>query len=499
MKTWLISLSIFLLCSLISMLTSNQLHEDDDCFLHCLTQNSDPSQPILSVTYAPTNSSFSSVLQSYVRNLRFATPATRKPSLIITPTHFSHVQVVIICARSHDFQIRIRSGGHDYDGLSYVSEFPFVLIDMFNLRSVDVDMDTETAWVESGATLGEVYYGIHEKSKIHGFPAGVCPTVGAGGHFSGAGYGNMMRKYGLSVDQIVDAKMVNAYGRLLDRRSMGEDLFWAIRGGGGASFGVILSWKIKLVRVPEIVTVFKVVRTVEEGVTEMVHKWQHVADQIDNDLFIRVVVMPSEKKGLKTIKAKFVALFLGNAERLMGIMNRSFPELGLQIHDCKEMGWIESVLFWSNYPMGTSTSVLLDRMPSSEKFLKKKSDYVQRPISMDDLEGIWKKMMELKKPVMTLNPYGGRMSEISESETPFPHREGNLYKIQYSVNWKEEGKDADAHHLELIRNLYDYMTPYVSESPRASYLNYRDVDLGVNENGRRSSSSEANIWGTKYF
>ncbi|KAA8519308.1 hypothetical protein F0562_013564 [Nyssa sinensis] len=134
----------------------------------------------------------------------------------------------------------IRSGGHDYDGLSYVSEVPFVILDMFNLRSISVDIEDETAWVESGATLGELYYKIVEKSKIHGFPVGVCPTVGVGGHFSGGGYGNIMRKYGLSVDNVVDAYIVDVNGRVRSRETMGDDLFWAIKGGGGASFGVVL-------------------------------------------------------------------------------------------------------------------------------------------------------------------------------------------------------------------------------------------------------------------
>jgi len=366
------------------------------------------------------------------------------------------------------------------------------------MRSVEVNLEDETVWVDSGSTIGELYHGIAERSKVHGFPAGVCHSVGVGGHFSGGGYGNMMRKFGLSVDHVLDAVIVDAEGRVLDRKKMGEDLFWGIRGGGGASFGVIVSWKIKLVPVPEVVTVFRVLKTLEQGATDVVHRWQYVADNIHDDLFIRVVLSPVKRKGQKTIRAKFNALFLGNAQELLRVMSDSFPELGLVGEDCIEMSWIDSVLFWDNFPVGTSVDVLLQRHDTPEKFLKKKSDYVQQPISKTGLEGVWNKMMELEKPVLTLNPYGGRMDEISETEIPFPHRAGNLYKIQYSVNWKEEGEDVANRYLDLIRMLYDYMTPYVSKSPRSSYLNYRDVDIGVNGPGN-ATYAEARVWGDKYF
>ena len=371
-------------------------------------------------------------------------------------------------------------------------------MDMFAMRSVEVNLEDETVWVDSGSTIGELYHGIAERSKVHGFPAGVCHSVGVGGHFSGGGYGNMMRKFGLSVDHVLDAVIVDAEGRVLDRKKMGEDLFWGIRGGGGASFGVIVSWKIKLVPVPEVVTVFRVLKTLEQGATDVVHRWQYVADNIHDDLFIRVVLSPVKRKGQKTIRAKFNALFLGNAQELLRVMSDSFPELGLVGEDCIEMSWIDSVLFWDNFPVGTSVDVLLQRHDTPEKFLKKKSDYVQQPISKTGLEGVWNKMMELEKPVLTLNPYGGRMDEISETEIPFPHRAGNLYKIQYSVNWKEEGEDVANRYLDLIRMLYDYMTPYVSKSPRSSYLNYRDVDIGVNGPGN-ATYAEARVWGDKYF
>ncbi|KAJ8541647.1 hypothetical protein K7X08_002463 [Anisodus acutangulus] len=88
---------------------------------------------------------------------------------------------------------------------------------MFNLRSVNVDVNDETAWVQAGATLGELYYNIWRTSDVLGFPAGVCPTVGVGGHVSGGGYGNMLRKFGLNFDHVLDARLVDVNGSILDR------------------------------------------------------------------------------------------------------------------------------------------------------------------------------------------------------------------------------------------------------------------------------------------
>ncbi|KAL2516109.1 Serine/threonine protein kinase [Forsythia ovata] len=81
--------------------------------------------------------------------------------------------------------------------------------------------------------LGELYYRIWKKSEVYGLSGGIFPTVGIGGHLSSTGYGNMLSKHGLTIDHLIDAKLVDAKGRVLDTKAMGEDLFLAIRDGGG--------------------------------------------------------------------------------------------------------------------------------------------------------------------------------------------------------------------------------------------------------------------------
>ncbi|KAF2549316.1 hypothetical protein F2Q70_00021366 [Brassica cretica] len=303
--------------------SSSTIQQD---FVMCLVDNSDASFPMDSSFFTRdlNASSYKMALETSAQNLRYLMPSNPKPEFIFEPLYETHVQAAVACAKKLQLHLRLRSGGHDYEGLSYVSEMEtaFVIVDLSKLRHINVDLESNTAWVHAGASIGEVYYRIQEKSKVHGFPAGLCTSLGIGGHIIGGAYGSMMRKFGLGADNVLDARIVDADGKILNRAAMGEDVFWAIRGGGGGSFGVILAWKIKLVPVPETVTVFTVTKTLEQDGTRILYKWQQVADKLDEDLFIRAIIQPASKTPKskeRTISVSYQGQFLGDANRLMQV------------------------------------------------------------------------------------------------------------------------------------------------------------------------------------
>ncbi|KAM0837558.1 hypothetical protein ACQ4PT_061559 [Festuca glaucescens] len=480
------SLVLAVLFSFLSCYATVPSLATSDGFLQCLSA-AIPKE----LQYTQSSPSFTSVLISSIRNPRLFTPTTVRPLVIVTPTNASHVQAAVLCGRQNDVRIRVRSGGHDYEGLSFRSVRPevFAVVDLVNLRSVNVDKKTATAWVDSGATLGELYYAISKASNQLAFPAGLCPTVGVGGHFSGGGFGMLLRKYGVAIDNVLDATLVDAKGRLLDKQAMGADVFWAIRGGGGESFGIVLSWKVKLVPVPPTVTMFSVPKSVNEGAVDILTKWQEVTPALPDDLFIRVVIQKQV--------ADFQSMYLGTCDMLLPLMGSRFPELGLNRTHCKEMTWIQSVPY---IYLGSTATVedILNRTTSLDTFNKAKSDYVRQAIPKDVWVQIFAWLAKPNAGLMITDPYGGKISSIPESATAFPHRGGVLFNIQY-MNFWSAATDGSAQ-TKWLKDFYAFMGPYVSKNPRQAYVNYRDLDLGENVVvGNVTSYQAGKVWGEKYY
>ncbi|CAO2141696.1 unnamed protein product [Urochloa humidicola] len=469
-----------------------------DSFLQCLSATI-PS----SLIYQQSSAGFTSALESTVQNLKFLTNTTVRPLFIVTAFNVSHVQSTVRCGRANNIRLRFRSGGHDYEGLSYrsVNPEPFAVLDLAQLHGVRVlPGEPTSAWVDAGTTLGELYYAIGMSNPGFLFPGGACPTVGVSGFVSGGGIGLMMRKYGVGGDNVLDAKVVNANGDVLDRAAMGEDLFWAIRGGGGESFGVVMAWRLKLSPAPPTVTVLNTLRTMDQGVTDLLVKWENtiLSPSLPTNLTIRVV--------LQQQIAFFQTLYLGRCSDLITTMGNIFPELGVSATDCNEMPWLRAMAFIYFGNTNTPVEALLNRTNAvgSNHYFKSKSDYVRNAVGKAVWEGLYQQWLSLNgNGQMILEPHGGAVGGANTAtSSPYPHRRGVLFNIQYGSNWccDANGTMATAG-LQWLNGVYGYMAPFVTSNPREAFANYRDLDLGRNVVGRDGVSSywSGRVWAEKYF
>ncbi|KAF6154253.1 hypothetical protein GIB67_042827 [Kingdonia uniflora] len=391
-------------------------------------------------------------------NLRITNSSSSNPVVIILPGTKEQLLASITCCKNVPWEFIIRSEGHSFEGLSYSAwnHQLFVLIDLMNLNWVLVDVELKTAWVKAGATLGKIYYEVSRASSHFGFPAGFYPTIGSCGHIGGGDWGLKSRKYGLASDNVVNAILVDSNGRLLDRQMMGEDVFWAIRGGGPGSFGAVYSWKISLVDVPDKVTAFRIMRNGSVTLTTgLLHKWQFVAPKLEDEVTLLASIR--SEPDTTNMVATFLGLYLGPKHAILASINRALPELALHGSECNELSWIESMAYFSGINQVTTVEALRDRFSTSDhkNYYKWKSDFVRELISLNGIEGILGMLM--KKPRM----------------------KGNLYSLGYFVYWDEKDEKMSSAYMDSIQNFHEYITPFVSKGPRTSYVNEIDLDLGV--------------------
>jgi FAD/FMN-containing dehydrogenase len=173
----------------------------------------------------------------------------RHPAVIIKVADANDVSRVVNLARESGLELAVRSGGHSSVGHS-VTEGGIVL-DLSNMKDLQIDPKARTVWAETGLTAGEVTTAVAEHGLAIGF--GDTGSVGIGGITLGGGVGYLVRKYGLTIDSLLAAEVVTADGQIrhVDDQTH-PDLFWAIRGGGG-NFGVATRFKFQLQELPSVV------------------------------------------------------------------------------------------------------------------------------------------------------------------------------------------------------------------------------------------------------
>jgi FAD/FMN-containing dehydrogenase len=231
--------------------------------------------------------------------------------------------------------------------------------DLSLLNRVRVDAAAGTACAEGGKTVGGLYAAVGRAGRALAFPAGTCSTVGVGG------FGLLARKHGLAADNVVDLVLVDEGGNALTRDAMDADVFWAVRSGGGGSWGVVYAWKLRLVPVPANVTVFTLGRTGPvELVAGLVHKWQLVAPDLPDD-FYHSIYLATGSSDNGNLSMSFTGQVLCPKRHALSVLTRRFPELGLADSDLSSTSWLESTA--KKFAYLDSVAELTDRQPVQEQ------------------------------------------------------------------------------------------------------------------------------------
>jgi FAD/FMN-containing dehydrogenase len=165
----------------------------------------------------------------------------RRPALIARCTSAADVIAAVEFARRSGLPVAVRGGGHSFPGLSVADGA--LLVDLGQMKDVRVDPEARTVQVQAGALLGE----LDAATQAHGLavPAGIVTHTGVAGLTLGGGIGWIMRKFGLTIDNLLSVQLVTADGeRVCASETENADLFWGVRGGGG-NFGIVTDFEFR--------------------------------------------------------------------------------------------------------------------------------------------------------------------------------------------------------------------------------------------------------------
>ncbi|WP_406688080.1 FAD-binding oxidoreductase [Rossellomorea vietnamensis] len=374
------------------------------------------------------------------------------PLVIVYCERKQDVVNAICWARKHRVSIRIRSGGHHYEG--YSTGDLVLVIDISRLNDLKLDKQRNMLKMEAGAKNTEVYNLIGSNGYV--FPGGTCPTVGVSGFTLGGGWGFSSRLYGLGCDSLTELELVDYQGRLIRaNRFCNSDLFWACRGAGGGNFGVVVSMTFQLPEPtdgPVTLVRFYYEGTTREKQARVMNVWQNWLSGLDKRMTVVASFYYAEGEGLGIFATGF---FYGSPERAREILQPFAEVEGFQAE-------LEASTFLEAVKKVEAT------YPPFEKF-KSTGRFVQRGYSPSELNHVADLVQEPAVgsvySAVSFYAMGGEITSVGKKETAFFYRDARYIMGIQSV-WTEDS--AAEENREWVRDRFEY----IKSITEGSYVNF---------------------------
>jgi FAD/FMN-containing dehydrogenase len=378
----------------------------------------------------------------------------KRPAAIVRCRTAADVAGAVRAAREEGLEVSVRGGGHNVAGNAVTDGG--LMIDLAEMRAVDVEPRARVARAEGGATWGD----LDRATQAHGLAVtgGMISTTGIGGLTLGGGLGWLMGRHGLTVDNLTSAELVTAAGELLTVSAEAHpDLFWAIRGGGG-NFGVVCRFVYALHPVGPLVTGFRAAWPLEAAPVVLAAYRELTADGPDDLTLNAALTHAPDGSGAPLVAV--VGCHLGSpdqAERdlaaLSGLGRPALVELG-QMEYTAVNSWLDE-----NYPRGA-----LNYWKSS--FLKELSD--------EAVEAIVESFETCPSPTSSfvVENIHGAVTRVPVEATAVPHRQPGYNFLITSV-WHDSSESDE--NVSWTREVFDRLQQFTAARVYGNYLSADEV------------------------
>ncbi|KAJ7541968.1 hypothetical protein O6H91_10G083400 [Diphasiastrum complanatum] len=393
------------------------------------------------------------------------------PAAFVFPTTVPQVQNAVVCAVQLRIGISPRSGGHSYEDYSLGGRDGVLVVDLAGFKQIEYNRKAGTVKVGSGVRLGPLKLALWNLGKVT-VPAGNCPTVGVGGHALGGGWGFTSRKFGMLSDIIIEVEVVTSTGGVVTANAKkNADLYWAMRGAGANSFGIVTQFTFRVHDVSAPVThfSFSFQKSQQFQTIKAYQIWGLAAGA---ETSASLYLDPSGGNN-------FYGTFLGPSSNLNGVLSIFFANSPAPSNQAVlETDYIHTVLIDGGLSQDANPSVLnLDNYTYPTSLFKAKSIIVKAPGFSD--AGIQTFVNTMQAGQVTsyfiFDLFGGSASivnTIASGATAWVHR-NSLFNIQMLSYWQFNLDQANAD-IAFMGKIWNAVLPFASLE---AYQNYIDRDM----------------------
>jgi len=381
----------------------------------------------------------------------FNTFFNKFPLVIVFAQETKDVVNAIRWARYRGVPLRMRSGRHNYEGLSVLNGG--LVIDVSEMKQVEINHEQGTVTLQTGLRDFEMTQQLAAQGLV--VPPGLCPTTGVAGFTLGGGQSSLSRPLGLAIDNLLETEIVDSNGCVLHASAdHNADLFWALRGGGGGNFGVCTSLRFRAHKIDTVA--YAAINWGLADLEPVLNVWQEYTLPGADVRFTPLLSISSGEQSLLLAQG----VFLGPVEELRRLLRPLLRTGSPGSVFIKEIPWVEAA------------ARIGETQPGNPEPFKSVGPFVDELLP-DEAIGIIRRFITnppTSSVAVLFHGLGGAVADVPDNDTAYFYRKA-LSNLSIFATWSEaEGAGPGIHWVEQFRK---DMQPFT----HGIYVNTQDLSI----------------------